>query len=148
MPKRKSNVEISNPSKKISLEGTTGIDGSLESIERYEKSIETTYEKASQTDHGYADNETLDYFFLLEHIADDLEQNEDITGHCESDEVDGFIQTVKELAEKPFKEIKEGLADTPVENQTKETIFIKTLIRIFSILLNANLSSAKKKAKS
>ena len=80
---------------------------------------------------------------MLEHIVDHLEQNEDITGHYESDEVDGFIQTLKELAEKLFKEIKEGIADAPVENQTKRMKFIKALIRIFSILLNANLSSAK-----
>ena len=135
MRKQKSNVEISNPSKMISLESITGIDGSLESIERYEK--------ASQTD----GDEMLDHFFLLEHIADDLQQNEYITGNYESDEVDGFIQTVKGLVEKLFKEIKEGLADTPVENQTKKTKFIKALIRIFSIPLNANLSSAKKISK-
>ena len=140
MQKRKSNVEIDNPSKKISLESITGIGGSLEDIERCEK--------ASQTDHSFTD-ETVDYFFLLEYITDNLEQNEDITGNYESDEVGGFIQTVKELAEKLFKEIKEGLTEKKRKfiNQAKKTKFIKALIRIFSILFNANLSSAKKISK-
>ena len=86
-------------------------------------------------------------FFLLESIVDDLEINEDILEKYNGDETDGFIQTVKELAEKLSIEIKEGFADTPVENQSKNTKFIKALIRIFSILLNANLSSAKKISK-
>ena len=136
MPKRKSNEEINNPSKEITLESITGIDGSLESIEKYEKACQTSFV-----------DETPEYFFLLESIADDLETNEDILENYDGDETDGFIQTVKELAEKLFNEIKEGFADTPVENQSKKTKFIKALIRIFSILLNANLSSAKKISK-
>ena len=48
MPKQKSDTVVNNPPKKISLESITGIDGSLESIERYEK--------VSQTD----GDETLD----------------------------------------------------------------------------------------
>ena len=84
---------------------------------------------------------------MLESITDDLEINEDILENYNGDETDGFIETVKELAEKLFNEIKEGFADTPVENQSKKTKFIKALIGIFSILLNANLSSAKKISK-
>ena len=118
MPKRKSNVEINNPSKKITQESITGIDGSLESIERYEKACQTSF-------------------------VDNLEINEDKLENYNGGESDGFIQTVKELAEKLFNEIKEGFADTPVENQSKKTKFIKALIRIFSILLNANLKISK-----
>ena len=39
------------------------------------------------------------------------------------------------------------MRNTPTENQSKKTKFIKALIRIFSILLNANLNSAKKISK-
>ena len=133
MPKRKSNVEINNPSKKITLESITGTDGSLENIKKYEKACQASFV-----------DETPEYFFLLENIADDLEINEDISENYNSDETDGFIQIVKELAEKLFNEIKEGFADTPIENQSKKTKFTNALIRIFSILLNANLRSAKK----
>ena len=45
---------------------------------------------------------------------------------------------------KLFNEIKQSIGNTPIENQSKKTKFIKALIRIFSILLNANLNSAKK----
>ena len=62
LPKRKSNVEINDPSKKISLGSITGIDRSLNSIE-----------KASQTTNEYFTDETPEYFFLLESIADNLE---------------------------------------------------------------------------
>ena len=68
MPKRKSSTSINNAAKKISLENITGIDGTLERME--------TYEKASQTD-KYFEDETTEYFFLLEQIADDLELSED-----------------------------------------------------------------------
>ena len=136
MPTRKSNVEINNPSKKITLESITGIDGSLKSIEKYEKACQMSFVDG-----------TPEYFFLLESIADDLEINEDILENYDGDETDGFIETVKELAEKLFNEIKEGFADTPFENQSNNTKFIKALIRIFSIVLNTNLSSAKKISK-
>ena len=91
MPKRKSNTSINNASKKISLENIKGIDGNLEGME--------TYEKVSQTDKYFAE-ETPEYFFLLEQIADDLELSEDITNNYEGDEADGFIETVREIAEK------------------------------------------------
>ena len=136
MPKRKSNLETNNPSKKSSLESITGIDGSLNSIERYEK--------ASQTTNEYFVDETPEYFFLLENIADDLEINKGIIENYEGDETDGFIETVREIAEKLFNEIKESIGNTSAENQGKKKKFIKALIRIFSILLNANLNSAKK----
>ena len=136
IPKRKSNVEINNLPKRITLESITGIDGSLESIAKYEKESQTTFA-----------DETPEYFFLLESISDSLEINEDILENYEGDETDDFIQTVKELSEKLFNEIKQGLADIPVQNQSKKTKFIKALIRIFSILLNGNLSSAKKISK-
>ena len=86
-------------------------------------------------------------FFLLDQIADDLELNEDIKENYEGDQIDGFIETVREIVEKLINEIKESLGNTLAENQNKKTKFIKALIRIFSILLNANLNSAKKISK-
>ena len=86
-----------------------------------------------------------EYFPLLEQIADDLQLSENITENYEGDESDDFIETVREIAEKLFNEIKHSIENTPIENQSKKTKFIKALIRIFSILLNANLNSAKKK---
>ena len=135
MPKGKSSTNINNTAKKISFENITGIDGKLESME--------TYEKASQID-KYFEDETPEYFSLLEQIADGLELSEDIRENYEGDEADGFIETVREIAEKLFNEIKQSIGSTPTENQSKKAKFIKALIRIFSILLNANLNSAKK----
>ena len=89
-----------------------------------------------------------EYFPLLEQIADDLQLSENITENYEGDESDDFIETVREIAEKLFNEIKHSIENTPIENQSKKTKFIKALIRIFSILLNANLNSAKKNKQS
>ena len=132
MPKRKSSTNINNAAKKISLENITGIDGRLEIME--------IYKKVSQTD-KYFEDETPEYFFLLEQIVDNLELSEDIRENYEVDEADGFIETVREIAEKLFNEIKQSIGNTPAENQSKKTKFIKVLTRIFSILLNANLNS-------
>ena len=62
----------------------------------------------------------------------------------EGDQTDSYMETVRDIAEKLFNEIKESIGNTSTENQNKETKFIKVLIKIFSILLNANLSSSKK----
>ena len=86
MPKRKSNTNINNAVNKISLENITGIDGKLESME--------TYKKASQTD-KYFEDETPEYFFLLEQIADGLELSEDIRENYEGDEADIFIEQLE-----------------------------------------------------
>ena len=64
----------------MSLENITGIDGRME-----------TYEKASQTD-KYFEDETPEYFLLLEQIADDLGLSEDITENYDGDEADAFIK--------------------------------------------------------
>ena len=136
MPKQKSSTSTNNTAKQISLKTITGIDGSLESLK--------TSKMVSQTDKYFAD-EMPEYFSLLEQIADDLQLSENITENYEGDESDDFIETVREIAEKLFNEIKHSIENTPIENQSKKTKFIKALIRIFSILLNANLNSAKKK---
>ena len=107
-PKRKSNVEINNPSKKITLESITGTDGSLESIEKYEKACQTSFV-----------DKTPEYFFLLESIADNLEINEDILENCDGDESDGLIQTIKELAEKLFNEKKRVSQKLPLKTRAK-----------------------------
>ena len=83
---------------------------------------------------------------LLDKLADSLESDKTISENSEGDQIDGFLEAVKELAEKLFNEIKENI-NTSGENQNKKTKFIKALIRIFSILLNANLTSAKKISK-
>ena len=139
MPKQKSSTSTNNTAKQISLKTITGIDGSLESLK--------TSKMVSQTDKYFAD-EMPEYFSLLEQIADDLQLSENITENYEGDESDDFIETVREIAEKLFNEIKHSIENTPIENQSKKTKFIKALIRIFSILLNANLNSAKKNKQS
>ena len=121
MLKRKSSTNINNAVKKISLGNITGIDGSLESVERYEK--------ASQKN-KYFEDEMPEYFFVLEKIADDLELSEYVRENYEGDAADGFIETVREIAEKLFNEIKQRIGNTPTENQSKKTKFIKVLIRI------------------
>ena len=84
---------------------------------------------------------------LLDKLADSLESNKIVSENSEGDQTDGSIDTVKELAEKLFDEIKGNIENTSRENRNKKTKFIKALIRIFSILLNANLTSAKKISK-
>ena len=121
MLKRKSSANINNAVKKISLGNITGIDGSLESVERYEK--------ASQKN-KYFEDEMPEYFFVLGKIADDLELSEYVRENYEGDAADGSIETVREIAEKLFNEIKQRIGNTPTENQSKKTKFIKVLIRI------------------
>ena len=48
------------------------------------------------------------------------------------------------LVEKLFEQIKDSIKNDAATSDNKKQKFIKALIRIFSILLNANLSSAKK----
>ena len=63
----------------------------------------------------------LEYFFLLNKIADDLELNEDISQNYEGDQIDGFIETVREIAEKLFNGIKESIGNTSSENHNEKT---------------------------
>ena len=118
MPKRKSTDHIKVSSKKISFEKITGINANLGIMETARKGPQTDITK----DNFYA-YETPQYFFLLDKIADDRELNEDISQNYEGDQIDSFIETVKEIAEKLFNETKESIGNTSVENQnTKQSL--------------------------
>ena len=80
---------------------------------------------------------------LLELIASDLELSDIIIKKVDGDQIDIFRETIKLLVEKLFNEIKHSIKTDPGRPGNKKQKFIKALIRIFSILLNANLSSAK-----
>ena len=144
MPKIKSTEEINKPSKNILLKNITGIDGDL--------NMTATADKGSQTEtlelgkDNFCIDETIQYL-LLDKIADGLELNKDISENSEGDQIDGFVETAKELAEKNFNEIKESVGNTSGKNQNKKTKFIKAFIRMFSILLNTNLNPTKKISK-
>ena len=81
---------------------------------------------------------------LLELIASDLELSDIIIESVDGDHIDGFRETIKLLVERLFNEIKDSIKTDPARPDNKKQKFIKALIRIFSILLKANLSSAKK----
>ena len=81
---------------------------------------------------------------MLDKLADNLELNEFINENLERHEIDGFREKIKELVEKIFEEINGNING---QNPTKKGKFLKALIRIFSILFNANISSAKKTKK-
>ena len=141
MPKRKSTEEIDTPSKEISLKDITGIDSDLNIISKVDKESQTETIGLNK-DNFYID-ETIQCL-LLDKLADSLKSNKIISKNSEGDQTDGSIDTVKELAEKLFEEIKGNIENTSRENRNKKTKFIKVLIRIFSLLLKANLTSAKK----
>ena len=84
------------------------------------------------------------HYLLLELIANDLESSDIISESVDGDQIDGFRETIKLLVEKLFEQIKDSIKNYAARLDNKKQKFIKALIRIFSILLNANLSSAKK----
>ena len=141
MSKRKSNTEITVITNKKSLNDITGIDKDLV--------LKTTADKASQTEQieiveeDFFEDETNHYLLLLL-IANDLELSDIISERVDGDQVDGFRETIKLLIEKLFDQIKDSIKNDAARPDNKKQKFIKALIRIFSILLNANLSSAKK----
>ena len=81
---------------------------------------------------------------LLELIANDLESSNIISESVDGDQIDGFREIIKLLVEKLFEQIKDSIKNDAARPDNKKQRFIKALIRIFSILLNAYLSSAKK----
>ena len=141
MPKRKSNTEITVIANKKSLKDITGIDKDL--------GLKTTADKGCQTEQieiiekGFFDYEP-NHYLLLELIANGLELSDVLTESVDGDQIDGFRETIKLLVEKLFNETKDSIRTDPTRPGNKKQQFIKALIRIFSILLNANLSSAKK----
>ena len=84
------------------------------------------------------------HYLLLELIANNLELSNIITKSVDGDQIDGFRKTIKLLVEKLFEQIKDSIKNDADRPDNKKQKFIKALIRTFSILLNANLSSAKK----
>ena len=108
-----------------------------------------TADKASQTEQieiveeYFFEDETNNYL-LLELIANDLESSDVISESIDGDQVDCFRTTIKLLVEKLFEQIKDSIKNDAARPDNKKQKFIKALRRIFSILLNANLSSAKK----
>ena len=107
-----------------------------------------TADKASQTEQieiveDFFEDET-NHYLLLELIANDLESSDIITESVDVDQVDGFRETIKLLVKKLFEQIKDSRKNSAAKPDNKKQKFIKALMRIFSILLNANLSSAKK----
>ena len=142
MPKRKSNTEITVISKKKTLTDITGIDKDL--------GLTKTADKGSQTEtidfanDRFFDDET-NYYILLEIVANELESSDIILESVDGggDQIDGFRETIKQLVEKLFNEIKDSIKADASKPDNKKEKFIKALTRIFSILLNANLSSAK-----
>ena len=141
MSKRKSNTEITVTTNKKSLQDITSVDKDL--------GLKMTADKASQTEQieiieeHFFEDET-NHYLLLELIANDLESSDVISESIDGDQVNGFRETIKLFVEKLFEQIKDSIKNDGARPDNKKQKFIKALIRIFSILLNANLSSAKK----
>ena len=141
MPKQKSNMEITVTANKKSLKDITGIYKDL--------GLKTTADKGCQTEQteiveeDFFEDETNCYL-LLELITNDLESCDIITESVDGDQIDGFRETIKLLVEKLFEQIKSSIKNDAAKPDNQRQKFIKALIRIFSILLNAYLTSAKK----
>ena len=141
MSKRKSNTGITVTTNKKLLKDITSVDKDL--------GLKTTADKASQTgqneivEEHFFEDET-NHYLLLELIANDLESSDVISESINGDQIDGFRETTKLLVEKLFEQIKDNIKNDATKPDNKKQKFIKALIRIFSILLNAKLSSAKK----
>ena len=82
---------------------------------------------------------------LLELIANDLESSNIISESIDSNHTDGFRETIKILVEKLFEQIKDSIKNDAARPDNKKQKFIKALIRIFSILLNANLKDTSER---
>ena len=91
--------------------------------------------------------EATTQYLLLDRITNNLELNKIINGNLEGDKIDCLKEKIKELVEEIFQELKGNINDSGGENSSKEASFVKALIRIFSILLNANISLGKKISK-
>ena len=141
MSKRKSNTEITVTTNKKSLRDIAGVDKDL--------GLKMTADKTSQTEQieiveeDFFEDETS-YHLFLELIANDLESSDIITENVDVDQVDGFRETIKLLVKKLFERIKDSIKNDAAKPDNNKKTFNKALTRIFSILLNANLTYAKK----
>ena len=118
MPKRKSSEKIDNKPKEISLKDITGIGEDL--------GITTTAEKESQTETSEFNNNSLfedetNHYLLLEIIANDLELSDIIIESVDGDpdQIDVFKETIKQLVEKLFNEIKSTINHDPNKSDNK-----------------------------
>ena len=108
-----------------------------------------TADNASQTEQieivkeDFFKDET-NHYSLVELIANDLESSDIRTESVDVDQVNSFRETIKLLVEKLFEQIKVSIKNDAAKPDNKKQKFIKALIRIFSTLLNAHLTSAKK----
>ena len=106
MPKRKSNTEITVTANKKSLKDITVIDKDL--------GLKTTADKASQiqqieiAEEDFFFEDEINHCLLLELIANDLESSDIISESVDSDQIDGFRETIKLLVEKLFEQIKDS----------------------------------------
>ena len=141
MSKQKSNTEITVTTNKKSLRDITGVDKDLGLKMTVDKGCQTEQIKIVEED--IFEDET-NHYLLLELIANDLESSDIITESVDGGQIDGFRETIKLLVEKLFEEIKDSIKNDAAKPNNKKQKFIKALIRIFSILLIANLTSAKK----
>ena len=111
--------------------------------------LKMTVDKASQTEQteiveeDFFEDET-NHYLLLELMVNDLESSDIISESVDGDQIDGFRETIKLLVEKLFEQIKGSIINNATKPDNKKTKVYKALIKIFSILLNANLTSAKK----
>ena len=141
MSKRKSNTEITVTTNKKSLRDIMGVYKDL--------GLKMTVDKASQTEQteiveeDFFEDET-NHYLLLELMVNDLESSDIISESVDGDQIDGFRETIKLLVEKLFEQIKGSIINNATKLDNKKTKVYKALIKIFSILLNANLTSAKK----
>ena len=141
IPKRKPNTKISEPSNKESLKDITGIDKDLDMVMTADKGCQIV--KIKIIEGGFFEDET-NHYLLLELIASILELSDIINESVDGDQIDGFRETIKVLVEKLFNKVKDSKKTDPARLYNKRQKFIKALMRIFSMLLSANLSSAKK----
>ena len=118
MPKRKSSEKIDNKPKEISLKDITGIGEDL--------GITTTAEKESQTETSEFNNNSLfedetNHYLFLEIIANDLELSDIIIESVDGDpdQIDVFKETIKQLVEKLFNEIKSTINHNPNKSDNK-----------------------------
>ena len=111
-----------------------------------------TADKASQTEQieiaeEYFFEDETNHYLLLDLIPNNLESSDIIAESVDVDQIDGFRETINLLVEKLFEQIKDSKKNDSAKPDNKKQKFIKALIRIFSILLNTNLTSVKKVTK-
>ena len=119
------------------IEKITGTDKDLSIVE---KELLNSTEENSENE-LFIDPELQ--YLLLDELADNLELDENINKNIEGDEIDGFKEKIRELVEKIFQELRGNTGSS----DSKKCPFLKAIIIIFSILLNANISSVKKSKK-